>query len=220
MTTQPGIRTTTRRTNVLLRPFQVIRENRRPFVVLNVALFGLLVAGFVVGMLVPELSAGQVNGLVEDGTLDQIAPLLGNVWFFALAILFNNAVNVGAVIVLPSLIVPFAGIGYFGYKVAEIGLTLAASGSDLWGAMLPHLVTVVVEIEAYVLLALGAYVLGRSWIFPRTVGASNRRRGYLRGLQQFGWLILPAFVLLVIGALYEAVTLIYVILPQLAELAG
>ncbi|WP_130178578.1 stage II sporulation protein M [Cryobacterium sp. SO1] len=220
MTTQPGIRTTERRTNVFLRPFQVIHENRRPFVVLNVALFGLLVAGFIVGMLFPELSAGQVNGLVADGTLDQIAPLLGNVWFFALAILYNNAVNVGAVIVLPSLVVPFAGIGYFGYKVAEIGLTLAASGSDLWGVMLPHLVTVLVEIEAYVLLALGAYILGRSWIFPRTVGASNRRWGYLRGLQQFGWLILPAFVLLVIGALYEAVTLIYVILPQVAELAG
>jgi hypothetical protein len=130
MTTQPGIRTTKRRINVLLGPFQVIRENRRPFVILNVVLFGLLVVGFLVGMLFPELSAEQVSGLIADGTADKIAPLLGNVWFFALAILFNNAVYVGAVIVLPSLVVPFAGIAYFGYKVAEIGLTLVASGSD------------------------------------------------------------------------------------------
>ena len=218
MTTPPATQTTTPRSNFLLRPFQIIRDNRRPFLVLNVVLFGLLIAGFIVGMLFPTLGAAQVSGLEDDGTLDQIMALLGNVWFFALAILLNNAVQVGAVIVLPSLAVPFAGIAYFGYKAAEIGVTLSSNGSDLWGAALPHLLTVLIEIEAYVLLTLGAYVLGRSWLFPKTVGAPNRRRGYLRGLQQLGWLVLPAFVLLVIGAFYEAITIVHVILPKLAGL--
>ncbi|MDJ0337051.1 hypothetical protein [Cryobacterium sp. PH31-O1] len=113
-------------------------------------------------ILFPKLSSERVKGLVEDGTSDQISPLLGDVWIFALAIVVNNARHVGAVIVLPFLVVPFSVRAYFGYKVAMIGLTLSSSGSDLWGAMLPHLLTVVVEIEAYVILGIGAYVLGRS----------------------------------------------------------
>ncbi|WP_326966814.1 stage II sporulation protein M [Arthrobacter sp. CG_A4] len=220
MTTHLETRTAKSRAYFFVRPFQIIRENRRPFLLLNVLLFGLVVAGFIVGMLLPDLGTAQVSGMEDDGTLEKVMSLLSNVWIFALGILINNAVQVGAVIVFPSLVVPFAGIAYFGYKAAEIGVTLSANGSENWVVMLPHLVTVLIEIEAYVLLTLGAYVFGRSWIFPRTVGAPNRRRGYLRGLQQFAWLILPAFVLLVIGALYEAITLIYVILPQLAELAA
>jgi hypothetical protein len=198
-------------------PFHIVRANLRAYLVLNAALYGLLVLGFGIGMLFPDLSAGRVETLENNGTLDEVTALLSNVWLFAAGILANNALRVGLLtIALPSMIVPFAGAAIFAYTSFEIGVTLSASGSDLWGVMAPHLVTVVIELQAYVLLTLGAYLLGKSWLFPRTVNAPNRRRRYVRGLQQFAWLSLPAIVLLVIGAIYEAVTLIYVILPQIA----
>jgi hypothetical protein len=199
-------------------PFHIVRVNLRAYLVLNVALYGLLVVGFGIGMLFPELSAGRVATLENNGTLDEVTALLSNVWLFAAGILANNALRVGLLsIALPSLILTFAGVAIFAYSSLEIGVTLSASGADLWGVMAPHLVTVVIELQAYVLLTLGAYILGKSWMFPKTVAAPTHRRGYMRGLQQFAWLSLPAIVLLVIGAIYEAVTLLYVILPQIAE---
>lgn len=78
------------------------------------------------------------------------------------------------------------------------------------------LVDGIVEFQGYVLLLLGAYLLGKSWVGPRTVEAKNRREGYLRGLQDLGWLALPALALLVAGAVYEAFSLRYFVHP-LAE---
>ena len=58
--------------------------------------------------------------------------------------------------------------------------------------------------------------LGKGWVAPHTVGADNRRQGYLRGLRYLGWLALPAVALLIVGAVYEAFSLRYFVHP-LAE---
>jgi hypothetical protein len=198
-------------------PFRVLRANLGPYLILSAVLYGILIIGFAVGMIFPEMHAERVETLETDGTLEEVSSLLGNVWLFAAGILANNTLRVGLLsIAVPSMIVPFAGIAIFAYTSFESGVTLAATGPDLFGVMAPHLLTVAIEVQAYVLPSLGAYVLGRSWLFPTTVGAPNRRRGYLHGLKQFGWLSLPAIVLLIIGAIYEAVTLLYVVFPQMA----
>jgi hypothetical protein len=56
---------------------------------------------------------------------------------------------------------------------------------------------------------LGAYILGRAWIRPATIGARNPRQGYVRGLQQLGWLSLTALPLFIVGAIWEAFSLSY-----------
>jgi hypothetical protein len=80
--------------------------------------------------------------------------------------------------------------------------------------MIPHSLTILIELQAYVLVMLGAYLLGMAWLRPTTVGARNRRQGYVHGLRQVGWLGLPALALLIIGAIYEAATIIYLV-PRL-----
>lgn len=87
------------------------------------------------------------------------------------------------------------------------------ASSQGWVALIPHSLTFVIELQAYVLLVLGAYRLGRSWLFPRSVGSLNRRKGYLQGLKQLGLLALPASALLVVGAAWEAYSLRYLIYP-------
>ncbi|WP_372671151.1 hypothetical protein [Amycolatopsis kentuckyensis] len=80
-------------------------------------------------------------------------------------------------------------------------------------ALIPHSLTVVIELQAYVLFLLGALLLGRYWLFPHTIDAKNRRQGYVRGVQRIGLLALPALVLLTAGAVWEAYSLRYLIHP-------
>jgi hypothetical protein len=201
----------------LRKPFQIIRANVGVYLVMNVIMYGLSLAGFVTALLFPDLNAAQVDSLEDDGTTDLVVSLLSNVWLFALVILGVNTLTVGALsILLPSMIVPFAGIAVFAYRAFTIGVTLAPAKETGWVLLIPHSLTYLIEFQAYVLLVLGAYLLGKSWLRPTVTGARNRRQGYIRGLQQVGWLSLPALTLFIIGAIYEAFSLSYLV-PLLVQ---
>ncbi len=196
------------------RPFRVVRENLRAYLILNAAAYGLAAAGFVIGLIFPELVAAEAAGLEEDGTGELVRWLVGTPPLFALTILGVNLVTVSALrIVLPSLLVPFAGLGLFGYWAVETGITLVQTTEAGWILLIPHSLTFVIEMQAYILLLLGAYLIGTYWLFPRTAQAENRRQGYVRGLRKLGLLALPALALLIVGALWEAYSLRYLLGP-------
>jgi hypothetical protein len=199
------------------RALQTIKANRRAYLALNAILYGSVLAGFGAGLLFPSLTAAQMESFEDGGQADLVRSLLDNPWLFALMILANNALRAGLLsLVLPSMIVPFAGIVWYVYSLFTVGLMLAPVDRDGWLVLIPHSLTVVMEIQAYVLLALGAYLLGRAWIRPRTVGAENRRQAYVAGLRQLGVLSLPALALLVVFALYESFSIVYLV-PLLTE---
>lgn len=194
------------------RALETIQANRRAYLALNAILYGSVLAGFGAGLLFPGLTAAQRESFEAGGQADLVRSLLDNPWLFALAILANNALRAGLLnIVLPSMIVPFAGVVWYVYSLFTVGLLLAPVDRDGWLVLIPHSLTVVMEIQAYVLLALGAYLLGRAWIWPRTVDAENRRQAYLRGLRQLGVLSLPALALLVVFAFYESFSIVYLV---------
>ncbi len=171
------------------------------------------------GSTFPRLSQAQYTRLEDDGTADLVRSLIADPWLFALTILAVNTLKMGALtIVAPSMIVPLAGIALFGYWALTTGMTLVPQTDIGWVALLPHSLTLIVEFQAYLLLLLGVYLLGTYWLRPRTVGAGNRRQGYRRGLRELGWLTLPALALLVIGAIYEAFSLRYVVHPLVERL--
>lgn len=196
------------------RPFRVIRANLRVYLIINAAAYGLVLIGFGIGLLFPELNAARADALETDGTGELVRTLYSTPALFALVILLVNVFPLSLLrIVLPSLIVPFAGLPLFGYWAVETGITLVGTSPASWVLLIPHSLTVLIELQAYVLLLLGVYRIGRGWLWPRSVGATNRRRGYWRGVKQLGLLALPAFVLLVIGAVWEAYSLRYLIEP-------
>lgn len=196
----------------LREPFRIIRANLRAYLVLNALVYGVLLAGLVLGVLFPDLTAALVTGLEDDGTADLVVSLFSNVWLFALTILAVNVLTVFLkLILLPSLVVPFAGIAFLLYKTFESGLALAPVDKTVTTILIPHSLTMFIEFQAYVLLALGSYVFAMAWLCPTTVGAPNRLRGYVHGLQRFGLLSLPALALLIIGALYEAFSLVHIV---------
>ncbi|SMQ74943.1 hypothetical protein SAMN06295943_3343 [Agreia sp. VKM Ac-1783] len=196
------------------RPFEIIGANKRAYVAISTMAYGLVAVGFLVGIMFPELSRAQAQTQQTDGTADLITSLLSNPWLLAVVIF---AVNIGRLsaltIVLPSLVVPFLGLPLFAYWSFMTGVTIAPTTDMAWVALIPHSLTVVIELQAYILLLLGVYLLGRSSMWPRSADAITHRRGYLSGLQMLGWLALPALVLLVIGALYESFSLLYLVHP-------
>lgn len=196
------------------RPFRLIRENARVYLTLSLAAYGLVALGFALGILFPELPAARAVALEADGTGELVRAVAESAPLFALVIFAVNVFRLGLfTIVLPSLVVPFAGLAFFGYRAVETGITLVQTTPVGWVAMIPHTLTVLIELQAYVLFLLGAYLLGRAWLFPRRIGATNRRRGYLEGLGSIGLLALPALALLVVGALWEAYSLRYLVHP-------
>lgn len=204
----------TRRPRMLRRPFEIIGANTRAYLSISAMAYGLVVIGFLVGLVFPDLSRAQAATQQTDGTADLISSLLSSPWLFALVIFGVNVGKLSALtIVLPSLVVPFLGLPLFAWWSFTTGITIAPTTDIGWVALIPHSLTVVIELQAYILLLLGVYLLGRSWLRPRTAGALNHRQGYLRGLQQLGWLALPALVLLVIGAIYESFSLLYLVHP-------
>jgi len=197
---------------LLRAPLQILRTHRRAYLLANLVFYGLVLGGFALGLAVPELAAGRAEGLETDGTADLVGRLLSNVWLFAAMILGVNTITVGlASIVLPSLVIPFLGIAVFAYRAVVIGVTLAPTDQSTWIVLIPHSLTLVIEFQAYILLVLGAYLLGRAWVTPSFVEETSRVRAYGTGLRLLGVLALTALALLVVGALYEAFTLRYLV---------
>ena len=197
-------------TKTLSGPLALIRQHVRAYAYLNLTAYGLVIAGMVLGVLRPDLNAMLTGSMDESGETELVVSLLARPWLFALVIL---GVNLGKValgfITLPSMIVPFAGIPVFAYWAFTTGIVLAPVDHMTTMTLIPHSVTMVIELQAYVLLLLGAYVLGLAWIRPASVGATTRGRAWVRGMRLFGRMWVPALVLFVVGAVYEAYSLRY-----------
>lgn len=180
-------------------------------------MYGALLLGMAAALAFPSLNADRIAAQDADGTTDLVVSLLGSPWLFAVTILAVNVLTVALpTILLPSLVVPFAGVAVGVYHAFTFGLTLAPVDEITATVLIPHSLTILIEIQAYVLVMLGAYLLGRAWLRPATVDAPNRRRGYWLGLRQVGLLALPAMALFVVGAVYEALELRYIVPGLLA----
>ena len=199
----------------LRKPFQIVRDNFRAYLVINAIVYGLVITGMVAAMVFPNLGANQIATLEDNGTLNLVRSLVNNSWLFSLTILAVNVTGGVLWIVLPSLIVPFAGIALFAYKAFTLGLAMAPTTKIIAVGLIPHSLTILIEFQAYALLMFGAYILGRSWVRPTTIGARNHRQGYVRGLQQLGWLSLSTLPLFIVGAIWEAFSLGYLVPPLL-----
>jgi hypothetical protein len=197
----------------LRKPFQTIRANFRAYLIINAIAYGLVITGMVAAMLFPNLGATQLSTLEDNGTADLVRSLINNPWLFSLTILGVNIMTGALWIVLPSLIVPFTGIALFAYKAFTLGLAMAPTTKTMAVALIPHSLTILIELQAYALLMFGAYILGWSWVRPATIGARNHCQGYVRGLKQLGWLSLSTLPLFIIGAIWEAFSLRYMVPP-------
>lgn len=197
----------------LRRPLQIIRADLRAYLLVNAFVYGLLLLGMALGALFPDLHAARTASFASGGQGALVNAVVGNGWLFGTVIFLVNVFPTALLLItLPSLVVPFAGLAVFALKTIDLGITLAPVDATSGLTLIPHSLTLLIEFQAYALVMFGAYLLGRSWLRPATVGAPTRRQGYLRGLSRLGWLWLPALALFLIGAVYEAIE-IYFLVP-------
>ena len=199
--------------NSLRRPFQIIRADLRAYLLVNVFVYGVLLLGMMLGALFPRLHAARSASFAGGGQGALVEAVVGNGWVFGAVIFLVNVFPTALLLItIPSLAVPFAGLAVFAVKTVDLGITLAPVDAVSGLILIPHSLTLLVEFQAYALVMFGAYLLGRSWLWPATADAPTRRQGYVRGLSRLGWLWLPALALFAVGAVYEAIE-IYFLVP-------
>lgn len=203
----------------LLAPsIEVIRQNLRLYIALNVLLYGIFAAMMIVTIMFPHLQAGAVaRGNVQLSNLPAPFAVVVAAYHsgdFALAALLTFFTNlcVGALgtTTLPSLVIPFAGLWFNLYRFFEFGMMFAPATEGSI-AVLPHLLTLIIEGQAYICGTLGAVLIWLKTIQPGRYGLARHSHGYKEGLHDMLRLYPLVIALLVIGAVYEAFELIYIV---------
>lgn len=203
--------------SVMRSALAIIQEHRRAFIVLNVAYLAAFGAGILATVLVPELRPGDLGALQGDPSAPGLGSVIadayrsGNVAIAALVTLGVNLITASLLqTTLPSLIVPFLGVAITLLRGLSWGVLFTPVGKED-ATFLVHWVTLFIEGAAYALVGFAAWVQGRMFLRPQRYGLPNRRAGYVGGLRATLKLYVPILALLVIGAIYEAISVIFVL---------
>ncbi|MBV4521117.1 hypothetical protein KVG88_13690 [Pseudomonas sp. SWRI74] len=194
--------------------FSIIKQHCKVFLALNFAFYGTFALSFFVTMINPELQ-GYVKPEIDQaynqpGLLRMAASAFGSqnlLIAISLTFFLNLAVTLGMT-TLPSFIIPFVGILAVFHRAALWGVMFAPVGPNS-AILIPHSLTLLIEGQAYVLAAFAAYVQGRMLFWPRRYGLDSHLEGYKAGyLSTYGLYSLVVLMLL-IGAFYEGIEVIY-----------
>ena len=131
-------------------------------------------------------------------------------WAMVLTFAVNLFLGSIAVITLPSLVIPFSGLLMGVYRAILWGLLLSPTAPELRLVMIPHSLVLILEGQAYILAMLAAYVQGRAFLWPRSVGVATRRQGYGLGVKRSVRIYLLVVLVLAVSAVYEALEVIIV----------
>lgn len=195
-------------------PLAEIRKYRHLFIALHVICFGTVILLMLVAYQLPELQSALLAGtqfeLAEgSGPLNVAykAYMSKSILFAAVTtFVINFFIGSLAVITLPSVIIPGAGILVIGIRTLLWGLLLAPSFVGLSGAMLPHSLTLLLEGEAYVVAGFFA-LLVPVYLIRKAEGPGLVNR-YGRALMMNVRGNLLVAIILAIAAIYEAIEVI------------
>jgi len=199
---------------VLAEPLAVLGRWRRLLYGVHAVVFGLMVLAAAVVYFVPPVQSlllGALHAEVEGGA----GPLgvAGKVYRsgnIALAALTTVGINflLGSLgsITLPSVVVPGVGSLVEVFRSLIIGLSLAPTTARMSGMMLPHSLTILVEMEAYIVATLFALMVP-IYLFRRSEGPTWYGR-YGRALLVNLKGLLIIFGILAVAAVYEATEVI------------
>jgi hypothetical protein len=202
---------------LIRRALEIVGENKRVYIIINVIFYGLVVIFMVVAAYNQTIQtrllalAGQgltlgpfaaVGGAYSSGQV-LVATALTFVINFFIGSLFD--------LTLPSLIIPFSGMLIGIVRAVLWGFLLSPASPQLGLAMIPHSLTLLLEGQGYVLVMLAVYVQGRAFIWPRSVGKETHGQGFIEGIKRTGVLYILVAITLLAAAIYEALEVILVV---------
>lgn len=200
----------------------VLSKARRPYVILNIGYYGLVICSMAFTALNPSFHQALMAAVGESLSDGLLAPVVDAysaeriVLATALTVGINVSVGSFATITLPSLILPFSGLLMAVVRAVLWGMlfaprSVAGIGAGQVGAALLMAILVLLEGQGYVLASLGAYLHGRAFLRPRRVGLDSRRQGYSYGLKTQARIYALVVVVLLIAAVYEVLIAVYAI---------
>jgi hypothetical protein len=203
--------------NLIKSAWELVQENRRAYIILNIVYYALVAIFMIYVAFNQPLQQSlmeEVGATFLTGPLSFVGQSYVNAQVFT-AILLTFVINlfVGSFgsITLPSLIIPFSGMLVGVYRAVLWGLILSPAHPGLRLAMIPHSITLILEGQAYILTMLAAYIQGRAFLWPKTVGLERRGQGYLEGLKRTGKLYVLVVLTLLIAAIYEVIEVVIMI---------
>ena len=191
-----------------------VRDAWQPYVMLNAIYYGLVAVAMAYTAFNRSLQETLMAAVGESLTQGPLAPVLEAytaqrvLEAIGLTLGVNLAVGSFATITLPSLVVPFSGLLMAAIRALMWGVLFSPQiagglglGELLVGALLGLLL--LLEGQGYVLAALGAYVQGKAFLWPKTVGETGPIQGYLHGLKESARIYVLVALVLLVAAIYE-----------------
>jgi hypothetical protein len=203
--------------NLLKSAWGLVQENRHAYIILNIVYYALVIVCMIYVAFNQELQQSlmdEVGAAFMTGPLAIVGQAYVNAQLLTaiLATFFVNLlIGSFASVTLPFLVIPFSGILVGIYRAILWGLLLSPANPDLRLAMIPHSLTLILEGQAYILAMLAAYIQGRAFLWPKSVGLESRAKGYLEGLKRTGKLYLLIILTLAIATIYEVIEVIIMV---------
>jgi hypothetical protein len=193
-----------------------IKESRRAYIVLNLVYYGLVLCGMIYVAFNRSLQQSLlelVGSAFTQGPFSVVgSAYVGGQVLQAMVLTFVVNLFIGsiAVITLPSLVIPFSGLLTGAYRAILWGLLLSPTTPVLRWVMVPHSLVLILEGQAYILAMLAAYVQGRAFLWPCSVGVTTHRQGYGLGVKRSVRIYLLVVLVLAVAAVYEALEVIFI----------
>lgn len=195
----------------------LVQENRRAYILLNALYYGLVLL-FMVYVAFNRPLQDQLLQSIGEAFMTGPLSFVGNAYLNAQVLaaigatfFVNLFIGSFGTITLPSLLIPFSGILIGFYRAVLWGLILSPAHPDLRLIMIPHFVTLILEGQAYILTMLAAYIQGRAFLWPKTVGLERRGQGYIEGLKRTGKIYVLVVLTLLVAAIYEVIEVVIMI---------
>jgi hypothetical protein len=203
--------------NLLRSAWRLLQENRRAYVAINIVYYALVIICMIYVAFNQPLQEQLLN-LVGASFMTGPLSFVGDAYVNARVLpaigatfLVNLFIGLFGTITLPSLIVPFSGFLIGIYRAVLWGLILSPAQPQMRLIMIPHSLTLLLEGQAYILTLLAAYIQGRAFLWPKTVGLESHVKGYLEGLKRTGKIYLLVTLTLAIAAIYEVIEVVIMV---------
>ncbi|UQN31484.1 hypothetical protein [Brachybacterium kimchii] len=193
----------------------VLRANWYPYLVSNLVVYGTLLMAMIASVYIPGLhEIGHRNTeafLSSPGSsLVVDAYSSGSIVGPALLTLLSNLLFAAlGTTTLPTLIVPFFGVVATIARAIFIGMPYAPTTLEELITVITVSPVLLIEFQAYVLAMLGSIILWRSTFGYRRRNLSSAWEGYLAGVKDNLRLYPMIIILLLVIALVEAVTALF-----------
>lgn len=194
----------------------VLHDHWRTYLLLNLAVYGVLAASAVMTLLLPGLRGRAAQDVETFGGLPILSVVTeaytdGDVLAAAVGTFLANLLFAAVLTTtLPSLLIPYLGVVLTVLRTGMIGVWLTPTTPGEAIALLPHLIVLVIEMQAYVLTALGTVVLWRTTFGHRRLELPSAGAGYRAGVADMLRLYPVIAALLLVIAIVEAIEVIWI----------